>query len=70
MTRHDLVAELKATSCRCGDKKASMQIFCTGCYWKLPAVERVSLYLRIGEGYEEAHAKAVAHLIGVGRIKP
>jgi hypothetical protein len=70
MTSHDLVAELKAPICRCGNKKANVKTFCTDCYWKLPPLMRMALYQRIGEGYEEARAKAVAYLVGLGRIKP
>lgn len=62
MTVHDLVGELASTTCRCGRTKRRRQTFCFACFHALPPPLRAALYRRIGEGYEEAYAAAVAHL--------
>lgn len=58
----DLVNELEGTVCPCGGPKASRNTFCRTCYFTLPYDMRQALYRRIGEGYQEAYAAAIAHL--------
>lgn len=66
MTEHtmDLVRELRGNKCRCGEGKPSGKTFCYNCYHSLPDELKKRLYKRIGQGYEEAHAEAVAILKG------
>lgn len=59
-----LVRELAGTTCRCGRAKRARQTFCSRCYFALAPPLRATLYQRIGEGYEEAYAAAVAALAG------
>ena len=53
---------LKSNGCFCGSHKKSMHAFCISCYKGLPKEIQKDLYLRIGDGYEEAYEDAVAHL--------
>ncbi len=62
--QRELLIQLAATECRCGQSKAKAQSFCRSCYFSLPQAMRQSLYKRIGQGYEEAHAAAVKSLDG------
>ncbi len=55
----ELVRELLRKVCRCGRPKMVKQTFCGRCYKSLTTEVRRSLYRKIGEGYEEAHAKAL-----------
>lgn len=57
-----LLRELAGTVCRCGAKKKSRQTFCGRCYHSLPRSVALALYRRVGDGYEEAYAKALKHL--------
>ena len=57
----DLVRELVGTACRCGKKKSARQTFCRACYFSLPKAMQQALYNRIGHGYEQAYAAAVAY---------
>jgi hypothetical protein len=57
-----LVRELAGPVCRCGRPKSARRTFCSRCYYRLPPQLRSALYRRIGEGYEEAYAAAVAAL--------
>lgn len=63
-TTRELLAELAGTTCQCGNVKAKRQTFCRSCYFGLSPKLRNALYNRIGEGYEQAYAKAVAVLNG------
>lgn len=58
----DLYKELRGVECHCGKRKHSMQTFCGKCYHSLPHGMRQRLYDRIGSGYAEAHANAIAFL--------
>lgn len=60
MTNLELIQELRGTVCRCGKRKPTKMTFCSTCYHSLPAPKRAALYSRIGEGYAEAYAAAVA----------
>ena len=57
-----LYQELMGTTCRCGQPKDSKKTFCSKCYFTLHPVMRMSLYQRMGDGYEEAYAKATKFL--------
>jgi hypothetical protein len=57
-----LLIELIGKKCRCGAAKGKGKTFCQRCYFSLPQNLREALYRRIGEGYEEAYAQAVAVL--------
>lgn len=54
--------DLVSTTCACGSRKASRQTFCRRDYFRLPSGLRLSLYDLIGEGYEEAYARALEAL--------
>ena len=56
--------ELGGTTCRCGRAKKARQTFCSRCFFNLAPPLRAALYRRVGEGYEEAYAAAVAALDG------
>ena len=58
----ELVKELAATVCRCGNRKASGNTFCGRCYFKLPKTTRAALYRRVGQGYEQAYNDAAGYL--------
>lgn len=63
LDQRDLIRSLKGTVCpSCGSRKKNHQTLCIGCYRLLPGSLKSSLYDRIGEGYEEAFAKAMDHL--------
>lgn len=57
-----LYDELLGTKCRCGRVKIARQSFCGRCYKSLPAAMQRAMYRLIGNGYEEAYAKAVEFL--------
>ena len=61
---HDLLRELRGTTCRCGAAKRTRETFCRDCYYRLSPPQRRALYRLVGEGYEEAYAAAVAKLEG------
>lgn len=65
---HGLVQELKGLVCRCGAPKNAAHTFCGKCYFALPLNRRQALYQRIGEGYEEAYAAALAVLRDAGMV--
>lgn len=55
-----LTDSLKSTVCpACGGGKAARQSLCRQCYMGLPPAVRTRLYLRVGEGYEQAMAYAL-----------
>lgn len=62
MDTRDLIAELAATSCRCGVVKQRGHTFCRRCYYRLPAHMRGNLYRRINEGYAMAYVAAAEYL--------
>lgn len=45
---------LTSTTCQCGASKTPRHSFCKSCFEKLPDRLRLSLYDRIGSGYESA----------------
>jgi hypothetical protein len=57
-----LFNELMGRTCRCGNPKDEKKTFCLACYRKLPPMMRMALYSRMGDGYEEAYAKAAKYL--------
>lgn len=58
----ELVRELAGNRCQCGLTKNKGQTFCRHCYFKLPRDICLTLYRRIGEGYEEAYQAAISRL--------
>ena len=46
----------------CGGKKSPKKSFCYSCYKKLPHDLQVDLYMRMGDGYEEAYDAGVKWL--------
>ena len=54
--------ELQSEECLCGWGKKPGRSFCYRCYNRLPEHMRRDLYLRIGNGYEEALDEAVKYL--------
>jgi len=65
---HELARELLSEKCPCGRRKQSRKTFCSTCYHSLPTTIKYALYLRIGEGYEEAYASAAKHLDCVKKL--
>jgi len=60
---HALVESLVSKVCpACQGEKNERQTFCRKCYYRLTMATRKALYRRIGEGYEEAFAKAMNEL--------
>jgi hypothetical protein len=62
MTARELIAELAGTTCRCGKLKSPRQTFCRICYFRLAKEMRDALYNGLGQGYEEAYARATDYL--------
>ena len=56
--RRGLIHELMAFTCRCGRAKGHGYSLCATCFHALPENLRSALYKRIGEGYDEAYARA------------
>lgn len=60
-----LIASLRGTRCPACEKRKYMgKSFCFSCWNRLPSALRQPLYRKFGEGYEEAHAAAMAALAG------
>ncbi len=57
-----IVQELNGRTCRCGQPKGKEKTFCQKCYFSLPRIMQLSLFKRVGRGYEEAYTECVAHL--------
>lgn len=53
---------LASEECLCGRPKKPRNTFCYLCYKALPADMQKDLYLRLGEGYEQAVDEACKHL--------
>lgn len=53
-----LLQELGSRECRCRKAKKRGLSFCKECFAKLPSSIQGDLYLRVGEGYEEAYRRA------------
>lgn len=64
----DLIKELRGDTCACSSPKSAGHSFCGACYRSLPKSQQRDLYHLIGDGYEEAHAAAMATLRGNGRV--
>ena len=60
---------LRSEECACGRSKQKGRSFCYGCYQALPRGLQVDIYLRLGQGYEEAYEASVKHLEEMGRIR-
>lgn len=58
----ELVEELGGTECQCGRTKKRSTTFCSKCFYSLPKDQQRALYRRLGDGYEEAYAVALATL--------
>lgn len=57
-----IVQELNGRTCRCGKPKGKEKTFCPSCYSTLPREMQLTLYKRVGKGYEEAYQACVKHL--------
>jgi hypothetical protein len=63
LTDRNLVMSLQSTTCpSCGGTKKRAQTFCGREYLKLPQPIRKALYARLGSGYRESVAEALAYL--------
>lgn len=62
MTARELRDELLGLECRCDKTKGRGETFCYHCFLTLPRKMQRDLYKLIGEGYEEAYGRALAHL--------
>lgn len=62
LTKTDLIKELAGAQCRCGKAKRRATTFCTGCYFSLTQRMQLSLYQKMGAGYEEAYEEAIKYL--------
>jgi hypothetical protein len=58
----ELIAELRGSTCPCGEAKEPWHTFCRRCYYKLSPAQRKALYKKIGDGYEDAYADAMLTL--------
>jgi len=56
------IQSLASNECLCGRPKKPRNTFCYQCYQALPAEMQKALYLRLGDGYEEAVDEACQHL--------
>lgn len=64
LTVKDLAASLRSTTCpSCTGSKGERKSVCGCCWHELPAGIQRRLYKRIGEGYEQAFADAMDHLL-------
>jgi hypothetical protein len=54
--------ELRSDGCFCGKEKKPGFSFCYPCYSELPEELRSNLWLKMGEGYEEAYDEAMKFL--------
>lgn len=68
MNRLDMLVDLKGVLCKCGNPKKAMRSFCGRCYYALPEGLRDRLYNRFMDGYEDAFAEALEHLVDIGRV--
>ena len=50
--------ELRSNECECGNPKKSGYVFCYKCFKSLPPEMQADLYLKLGEGYEDAREEA------------
>jgi len=57
------IEELVSEECQCGRTKREGHSLCYRCYSSLPKDLQRDLWLRMGDGYEEAYDKAVEWLI-------
>ena len=61
--RQFFIDVLKSEECQCGRTKRARTSLCYRCYSSLPKDLQRDLWLRMGDGYEEAYDKAVEWLI-------
>jgi hypothetical protein len=54
ITMKEAIEILGSTTCFCGKSKPAKQVFCGKCYRSLPKELQTRLYLKIGNGFEEA----------------
>jgi hypothetical protein len=59
---HRGLVALVVTICRCNRRKQKRMSFCPACYHRLPLEMKQRLFLRAGQGYEEAYDAAVEYL--------
>lgn len=64
------VTDLIGVVCKaCRGAKPKGKSFCARCYYRLPRAMRMSLYRRVGEGYEAAFDAALARLKSCGGVE-
>ena len=56
------IKEFKSNECTCGKTKRPGSSFCYTCFKALPSTYQHALYLKMGDGYEEAYEDAVEWL--------
>ncbi len=56
------IKEFKGNECVCGGTKRPGSALCYGCFKLLPSSYQGALYLKIGDGYEEAYEDAIQWL--------
>ena len=60
----DVWSEFRDSKCHgCGAPKGGTLAFCKGCYYALPTPMRSALWLRFGDGFEEAYTAAKRWLV-------
>ena len=64
-----ILRELGTDKCHCGKKKRNNETFCRTHYYALPKGMQRALYLRFGEGYEEAYVEAREYLATAGQME-
>lgn len=60
---HRGLVALVVTVCQCGKRKYKRKSLCPRCFSLLPLELQKRLYLRSGQGYEEAYDDAINHLM-------
>jgi hypothetical protein len=60
------IKEFKSNECVCGGTKRPGSSFCYTCFKSLPSSYQGALYLKIGQGYEEAYENAMEWLTNNG----
>lgn len=61
--RLEILQSLGGTVCEgCGGKKQPRKSHCRQCYYALPPKIRTALYIKFGDGYEEAFEESLEYL--------
>ncbi len=62
MTVNDAIFVFAQLTCWCGRNKFEKHAVCNHCWKKLDADQKKSLYLKIGQGFEQAYVEIHAYL--------